>query len=400
MGKLVFLHAADIHLDSPFSGLKKMPAYMAETVRESAYKAFTSLIDTAISTKVDFLLIAGDLFDGENRSLRTQVRIRKEMERLNEVQIPVYLIHGNHDHLGGSWINIQMPENVHIFDSRPEVKQFLKADGTTVNIYGYSYPKRHVTERIISLYKKSEGADYHIGMLHGNLEGFTEHSPYAPFALKELLEKDFDYWALGHIHKRNVISQDPPVIYPGNTQGRNKKETGEKGCYLVTLDGSTAEYVFKRTGHVIWEEAVIKVQDAGQFDDVLRHCRKEIEDRMTAGKGFLCSIRLDISDHSNVQAFNDEFTQGLLEILQEEAMDGESIVWPYSISVDARYLPYDPDSPFVEELLELAEGFSDFDPALEGLYKHAGARKYLDALDDTDKQELLRDSKRLLRQLL
>ena len=258
MSGVKFIHAADLHLDSPFSGLKDMPSSILKELRESPFKAFQTIINEAITRQVDFIVLSGDLFDGENRSLRTQVRFRTEMEKLQQHQIPAYIIHGNHDHLSGSWITVGLPDNVHVFSGQTEMKRFEKIDGTTVHLYGFSYPRRQVRERMIETYIKAEGADYHIGLLHGNLEGNSEHSPYAPFSLKELAAKDFDYWALGHIHKHQVVSEDPLVIYPGNIQGRNRKESGVKGCMLIEFDGDMKRHSFIETSEVIWESETIE----------------------------------------------------------------------------------------------------------------------------------------------
>ena len=121
-----FIHAADLHLDSPFSGLKDMPSSILKELRESPFKAFQTIINEAISRQVDFIVLSGDLFDGENRSLRTQVRFRSEMEKLQQHQIPAYIIHGNHDHLSGSWITVGLPDNVHVFSGQTEVKLISK----------------------------------------------------------------------------------------------------------------------------------------------------------------------------------------------------------------------------------------------------------------------------------
>ncbi len=176
------------------------------------------------------MILAGDLFDEEDRSVRAQTRLRKEMMRLNEYNIQVYIIHGNHDHLNGSWIHLEMPENVHIFGEKVEWKTFSNGN-VKVQLYGFSYPARHVTESMLTHYVKQDGADFDIGILHGHGEGISEHGVYAPFHVKELVAKKFDYWALGHIHKREFLYEQPYVVYPGNTQGRNKKEKGNKGCY-------------------------------------------------------------------------------------------------------------------------------------------------------------------------
>ncbi|MBR8645654.1 metallophosphoesterase [[Brevibacterium] frigoritolerans] len=138
-----FIHAADLHLDSPFSGLKDMPSSILKELRESPFKAFQTIINEAITRQVDFIVLSGIYLMGKPES-RTQVRFRTEMEKLQQHQIPAYIIHGNHDHLSGSWITVRLPDNVHVFSGQTEMKRFEKIDGTTVHLYGFSYPRRQV----------------------------------------------------------------------------------------------------------------------------------------------------------------------------------------------------------------------------------------------------------------
>lgn len=401
MRPIVFLHAADLHLDSPFTGLKSVPQAWADELRESPFKAFRSIIDTAIHHKVDFLLLSGDLYDGENRSLRTQVRFRREMERLKAAGVPVYIIHGNHDHLSGSWIHVDFPDNVHVFSEKAEMKSFHKSDGTLVHLYGFSYPKRHVTEKMIDTYVKIEGADYHIGLLHGNLEGFTAHSPYAPFSLRDLMEKNFDYWALGHIHKRQIVAEQPLAIYPGNIQGRNRKESGEKGCYIIELNGADWKHRFIRTAEMIWDTATVMIPETSTFDSILTECKNRLTKYHTFTEKYLLELIIDgrNADHPNV--CNEEFLADILSILQEQSEHEEWNVWPYRMTVHKDTMPAVlQDTPFTSELLSRVERFTEFEEALQPLYRHGIAKKWLDFLTEEEQEQILKDAKRMLLQML
>lgn len=235
-----FIHCADLHLDSPMVGLKNLPTTIHNKLKESTFTAFKKVIDAAISKKVDFIIIAGDIYDGEDRSIKAQIRFRNEMLRLEEEQIEVYLIHGNHDHLNGSWVQIELPPNVHVFPSMVTVKKYVK-NNLSANLYGFSYETRHIKERRIDEYERSDEAHFHIGILHGNLEGSTEHSAYAPFQVRDLLAKKMDYWALGHIHKRELLESVPRLsiqeTYKEDIKGNRSKGmllcgTKRWGCQL------------------------------------------------------------------------------------------------------------------------------------------------------------------------
>jgi DNA repair exonuclease SbcCD nuclease subunit len=320
------------------------------------------------------------------------------MEKLQQYQIPAYIIHGNHDHLSGSWITVELPDNVHVFSGQTEVKRFEKIDGTTVHLYGFSYPRRHVRERMIETYIKAEGADYHIGLLHGNLEGNSEHSPYAPFSLKELAAKDFDYWALGHIHKHQVVSEDPLVIYPGNIQGRNRKESGVKGCLLVEFDGDMKRHSFIETSEVIWESETIEITADGGFDALFKQCREVIERKGFDGRSFLLELKLDAGDAAGASG---EYLEDLTRILQEEDQ-GESFVWVYKIKV-IQSMPMIRSNetllPFMAEVSMLASEFDDTDAALAPLYIHPGARRFLDTIEPKEQRELVDEAERWLLQV-
>lgn len=390
MKSVTFIHAADLHLDSPMSGLVHLPKNIFERLQNSTFQALKRLIDHAIRSKVDFVILAGDLFDHEDRSIRAQIRLRREMERLAGEGISCFIALGNHDHLGGNWPHIDMPENVRIFGKEVEVIEFCTQAGVRVHLYGFSYPKRHVYERKISEYKKKDGADFHIGILHGNLEGFCGHGNYAPFTLGELLEKDFDYWALGHVHKRTVLSTNPPVIYPGNTQGRNKKESGEKGCYLVTLTEKSKEFVFLETNDVVWRDITLTVPARPSLDGLYRILLSALDKERREKEGILAqlSIRCATDDFREAAGFSDE----LLELLQDEEKKETSFVWPCSIRFlfPKKWSKEDltGTSDFFGELFAVADENTGIEQSLDILYGHPKVRRYLRPLDEKEIAEL------------
>ena len=403
MKKISFIHAADLHLDSPMIGLKHLPSNIFSRVKESTFTALKRLTAAAIEQQVDFVIIAGDLFDGEDRSLRAQSRFRTEMLKLEEKNIPVYVVHGNHDHLHGSWVHLDMPANVHLFHSEVEIKALQTKSGECVHLYGFSYPTRHVFERKIDDYKKAPGADFHIGILHGNESAGTEHDNYAPFSIKDLQEKGFDYWALGHIHKRAVLSENPPIIYPGNIQGRNKKESGSKGFYHVTLTDLDGKMDYIESSDVIWEEAVIDASTANSFHDCLSLCQTVINSVRKPKMGTLLTLFLEniqLDDDDEKRSLNGE----LLELLLEDEKDEESFVWivdlniTESLKIDKEQLKA--DANFYTELFETIDHFEHSDHALAPLYDHPLGRKYLTHLSTSEQKELLDKAEKILIELL
>lgn len=404
MKEISFIHGADLHLDSPMLGLKTLPDSIFKRVRESTFQALKKLTDAAIDKEVDFVILAGDLFDGEDRSLKAQARLRAEMQRLKGHGIPVYAVHGNHDHLGGSWVQLDMPDNVHFFSSEIEAQILSTKTGTTVHLYGFSYPERHVLDRKIAGYQKLEGADFHIGILHGNEESSKDHGNYAPFTVKELIEKSFDYWALGHIHKRMILSENPPVVYPGNIQGRNRKESGSKGCYYVALNEIETELEFIETSPVVWEEAIIDAKGMGSLQEIFQSCQNRIEEYRRNSRGTLLTIIVNnvlLEDHEERLAALE-----LQELLVEDEFDtdSDSFVWVVKLEVNVEIAvskdQLKAEGEFFRELFETAEGYEDSVKTLAPLFEHSLGRKYLPYLSTEEQRELLEKAENLLVTLL
>ena len=227
-----FLHAADIHLDSPLKGLERYENAPVERIRGATRRAFTRLIDLAIEKRVDFVLIAGDLYDGDWRDYNTGLYLVRQLGRLRDARIPVFVIAGNHDAANKMTRMLRLPDNVRFLaHDRPET---VRLDDLGVAIHGQSFAKAAVTENLAAAYPAPVSGYINIGLLHTGMGGADGHERYAPCTLEELRLRGYDYWALGHIHARQVLCNDPPVVFAGNVQGRHIRETGPKGCLLAT----------------------------------------------------------------------------------------------------------------------------------------------------------------------
>jgi DNA repair protein SbcD/Mre11 len=402
MKQITFIHTADLHLDSPMVGLSKLPENIYKRLLNSTFISFRRIVDTAIAKQVDFLIIAGDVYDGEDRSIRAQVKFRQEMERLAANGVQVYLTHGNHDHLSGSWTHIPLPENVFVFGEAVEHSIFTK-ENVVVNLYGFSYSRRQLYDRKIDEFKKGEAADFHIGILHGNEGGNSSHDNYAPFHVKDLIEKNFDYWALGHIHKRKILSESPPIIYPGNIQGRHKKEIGPKGCYMVTLTESNCQLEWIDTADVEWDSIEIDVQNLSSFQNIYQLCIEQlsqIRNEQSYGRIVTLELRNLKPFEGSVNILNGE----LLEILQENESEEENFVWVSSIHVKEEQ-QYNPETlkgedGFIGELLNTIENYDQYNEALAPLFQHHQARKHLSTLHNEDQKNIVAEAERILLQLL
>lgn len=402
MKEIRFIHAADLHLDSPMVGLKHFPDRMFKRLQESTFQALEKIITRAIAENVDFVIFAGDIFDIQDRSIRAQSRFRKEMEKLQKKGIPSFVVHGNHDHLSGTWAHLNLPSNVEVFGPEVEMKPFYSNSGTVVHLYGFSYLERHVHDRKIEEYEKVPNADFHIGILHGNLEGSMEHGNYAPFQLKDLYNKEFDYWALGHIHKRSILSEEPPIVYPGNIQGRNKKELGIKGCYLVEMSESGSQLTFVETSDVIWETIEIDATSLATFDDLYRACVQSLDHHREVGKGKL--VYLVVNNLTLNSSLSNHTMNELIEALQEMEAEEESFVWPYDISlvevITWNRSELSANTDFYHELFQVVDSIKDVEDIVHPLYKHSLGRKYLSELTEDDVSSLKKEAEMILLQQL
>lgn len=228
-----FLHAADIHLDSPLRGLSRYEGLPEDDIRGATRAAFDNLVQRAIDEAVDFVIIAGDLFDGDWKDMGTGIYFARAMGRLNQEGIPVFLLSGNHDAESVLTRSVPWPPNVRLFGTRRPETHTLP--DLAVAVHGQSFATPAVKDNLVLAYPDATRQHFNIGMLHTALAGRQGHATYAPCSLDDLKSKHYDYWALGHVHEHEIVSEDPYVVFPGNTQGRTIRETGPKGAIIVTV---------------------------------------------------------------------------------------------------------------------------------------------------------------------
>ncbi len=270
-----FIHAADIHLDSPLRGLSQYEGAPVDSIRLAPRRALENLIDLAISEKVAFVLIAGDLYDGDWRDFNTGYFFVRQASRLREAKIPLFLIAGNHDAASKLTKELPLPDNTTLFSSLQPETRIL--DDFGVAIHGQSFAKAAVTEDLSLQYPKADLSLFNIGLLHTSAGGSGAHERYAPCTLDGLKAKGYDYWALGHIHQRETLCEMPYVAFSGNVQGRHAKETGPKGCLLVTIDNDQSYDVeFRELDVIRWESLSIDVSEELSTDSVLEKVKAEL----------------------------------------------------------------------------------------------------------------------------
>nr|MBS0036813.1 DNA repair exonuclease [Saprospiraceae bacterium] len=286
MSDFKFIHAADLHLDSPFKNILSLNPELGDVLRKSSVAAFHNLVDICIQEEIDFLLVSGDSFDSGSGSLAAQNIFIGGMRKLEDANIRVYIICGNHDPLS-SWSRaLKLPANVHRFESgSPQFQLFEKNGKPAAAIHGVSFKEREEKRNLAVQFSKKSGHPFSIAMLHGNLGQNTGHEPYCPFIAEDLRASEMDYWALGHIHKREVVLEGiPTAVYPGNLQGRHFNEPGEKGSYLVEVENqSVSNLYFKSLAPLIFHRKSIDLSnthDLASFIVLLENLKLELEEEM------------------------------------------------------------------------------------------------------------------------
>lgn len=289
-----FLHAADLHLDSPLVNLARYEGAPVDEVRRAGRRALENLVGLALEREAHFLLLCGDLFDGDWRDFDTALFFRRQMLRLHEAGIPVFMIAGNHDAQSRITKSLSLPDNVHAFRAdRPET-MFL--DDVRVALHGQSFDRPAVVRDLSADYPLPESGHFNIGLLHTALTGREGHEPYAPCTLEGLRAKGYDYWALGHAHQHEVASREPWVVFPGVLQGRNIRETGPKGCVVVEVDDSgSARAEFQALDVFRWESCTVDAGGAVDGWEVVDRARKALEEVAARNQGLPVAVRVEIT---------------------------------------------------------------------------------------------------------
>ncbi|MBK1790161.1 metallophosphoesterase family protein [Persicirhabdus sediminis] len=289
-----FIHTADIHLDSPLRGLNSHADAPIDQIRGASRRALESIVELAIDNQVHFLLIAGDLYDGDWPDFSTGLFFNQQMNKLKEANISVYLITGNHDAASKITKSLKPPANVTTLSSKKPESIIIQ--DLSVAIHGQGFATQSVPENLAITYPEALADHFNIGMLHTSLTGNIDHDPYTPCSLDDLASKGYDYWALGHIHKHEVVSKNPHVVYAGNPQGRHIRECGERGCYLIEVnDGLEIDKLdFLTTDQIRWQHLEINLTTAEEDDDLRELISRNISSALQSAQGRLLAIRITL----------------------------------------------------------------------------------------------------------
>jgi DNA repair exonuclease SbcCD nuclease subunit len=351
-----FVHAADIHLDSPLRGLESYPDAPVEQIRGAARRAFDNLVNLAIEEEAAFVLLAGDLFDGDWKDYNTGLYFTHRMGRLREAGIRVFLVSGNHDAASPLTRALSLPDNVTLFSHKKPETRII--DPLNVAIHGQSFAGRGVTEDLSRAYPQALPGLCNIGLLHTSLTGRAGHEPYAPCTLEGLVSKGYDYWALGHVHQREIVHAHPWVVFSGNTQGRHIREAGAKGCQLVTVeDGRITEMDFRELDVLRFALCRVELNGCESLDLVTDKVREAMERERRGTDGRPLAARVVLEGKSSLHEHIHRNEEKLREEFRAVAADlGD--VWLEKFRIATRPLaqgPLEGDSPLTGLMQAVAE---------------------------------------------
>ncbi|MER9216102.1 DNA repair exonuclease [Mesorhizobium sp. M0663] len=349
-----FVHTADIHLDSPLRSLALRNPDLAELVGDASRQAFVSIIDLCLAEGVDALVVAGDLYDGDQTSMKTARFLASQMTRLHQAGIRVFKIRGNHDALSRISKQLVFPDTVRIFGGRPQ-SVLQAAGGLDVAFHGLSFANPKAPESLLPKYPAAREGAVNVGIMHTSLAGSPGHDVYAPCSIADLHGHGFDYWALGHIHVRQVPPGASTVVMPGMPQGRDINEAGEKSVTLVTIrDDRSVEIEEKLTSIAQFERASVDLTGTVEWSEVVGRVRSALEDIRGCVRSRHAVVRLGLAGASPLSwaLIRD---RDLLLAEAEQAAEQTGDTWVEKLELDLAPQSSETADDVADPIFELAQ---------------------------------------------
>ena len=406
MSDIKLVHTADLHLDSPFSGLRNIaPDNVTSALRQATFDAYENIINLCLEERVDALLIAGDVYDGADRSLRAQLRFVDGLKRLDAAGIRSFICHGNHDPLNGWEARLDLPEGCVRFGPDVTGVPVFPKEPDRAMVYGISYPRREVYENLSPQFRGLHRSRFNIGLLHANVGGNPNHDSYAPCSISDLEDTDIDYWALGHVHTREILREKgPAIVYPGNPQGRHPNELGSRGVYLIEVDDfGEVNLDFSSVDVVRWARKELDIAGLASEQRVIDAIFDMADSALEESDGRPVVLRAVFRGRGEMNRWlrSPNTLDDIIERLNDEYSDGLPWLWCERIQVEtAPSVNHDQViqredfvgdlARLVDELVESPDDLEWFQNSLRELYDTPRARRHLrDLLPDTEELKQL-----------
>ena len=332
-----FIHAADLHIDSPMRGLAKYDGAPVDQLHGATRRAFENLVRFALENDVELVVLAGDNFDQDWRDFNTGLFFTNQLAKLTNEGIKVVVLSGNHDAAGTISRDLRFPEGAYkLAHHACQTIQPEELD-LPVAVHGQSYAQRVVDTNMAADYPGPVPGVVNIGVLHTALAGYPDHDPYAPCTVEELRSKGYDYWALGHVHGRSVLHEDPWIVFPGNLQGRHARETGAKGFTVGTVDSGEVSGIEAHDADVVrWAHCNVDISGASDMAEVADQCHTALEDLAESADGRLAATRISLTGRSPAYRQVAEHFDQLEAQIRSGSFELRGEVWVEKIVLDAR----------------------------------------------------------------
>lgn len=330
------VHAADLHVDSPLRGLDRYDGAPVERLRGATRRALENLVALCIDGRADALLLAGDVFDGTWKDYSTGLFFAAQMSRLREAGIPVVLVRGNHDAMSSVAKALRLPDNVHELSAKKA--STFELPNAPLAVHGQSFSERITSEDLAAKYPERIRGVFNVGLLHTSIDGREGHAPYAPTSVEIMRGKGYDYWALGHVHAREIVSKEPYIVYPGNLQGRHARETGTKGASVILVEDGVVRSIEHRALDVVrWDAVHVDVSAASGASDAIELVRDAVGARSTAAEGRILAARVTITGatraNAAIRSDTDHFVSELRSVANDTLGEG---VWLEKVRIHTR----------------------------------------------------------------
>lgn len=408
MREIKFIHCADLHIDSPFKGLSEIDEDLREIMYKSTYQSFDNIVNLAIQENVDCVLIAGDVYDGADKSLQAQIKFRNGLLKLSEEGIQSFVIHGNHDPLDSWSAALKWPEKVKIFGKKVESVPLILDKELQAYIHGVSFPKRKVTDNLALKFKRQDDDIRAIGLLHTNVGTNTGHESYAQATKQDLFSIKMNYWALGHVHSPSILNENnPTIVYSGNSQSRNPREVGPKGCYLVTMHlNGDCDTKFIATDIVRYKSDIMDITDCSNWDELIHSIKEKCREISAEMENRHSFIRLRIVGKTllNSELRKGENISEMIEEIRDALRVSDPVIWLEKIELRT-IGEYDIGSikdsnDFLADIISLYEdimhngdeNWDEINGVFKEIFEDWSGYKYLEKFSHDELLELARQS--------
>lgn len=352
MSSFTFIHAADLHLGSPFQSLAVKDAAIAARFAQATRAAFTRLVDHAIERQIGFLVIAGDVYDGEWKDNSVGLFFNREVARLAKADIPVVFLRGNHDAESVVTKSVPLPESVHQFPTGKPAT--IRLDRLGVALHGQGFAERAAQDNLALSYPAPISGLFNIGVLHTSLTGRPPHDVYAPCSVDDLRSRGYDYWALGHVHEFEVIGEDPHIVFPGNLQGRSIRETGEKGAVVVTVDDGRIQSVERLIfDDARWAHVAVDISDLEEPGEIANAVAANFETVAEAAGDRLLAVRIELTGSSAFRRRLVASRETLADEIQAACHHHHPDAWLEKLAVSVSDPRSETDRPMIDPSIDL-----------------------------------------------